>query len=300
MNGFLNLLKPPGMTSSDAVVLIRRKLPKGTRIGHGGTLDPDAAGVLPICIGKATRLFDYIIDKQKTYIGELRLGVTTQTDDASGRILTTRPVNADAAAVEETLKAFTGEIMQRPPVYSALKSGGEAFYKKARRGETVDLQARKARIDELEILSCLAADRYLLRVHCGKGVYIRALMRDIGEKLGCGGHMSFLLRSESGVFTVNEAVALDELSDMEKLASALKPLDAPLKHFPMLPVDEARRKNVLDGQTIRPDWILGALPDLSGPLRVYIGGDFAGMAQWEPDGAHMKCMLLDRETGNEE
>ena len=172
MDGFINLLKPPGMTSSDAVMAVRRLLPRKTAVGHGGTLDPDAAGVLPICVGKATRLFDYIIDKDKVYIGELWLGVRTDTLDASGRVLETSDTNADSAQLECCLKQFTGEILQVPPMYSALKKGGEPLYKLARKGEDVALEARSVRIHSIEILHKTASDRYLMRIVCGKGVYI--------------------------------------------------------------------------------------------------------------------------------
>lgn len=209
MDGFINLLKPPGMTSSDAVMAVRRLLPRKTAVGHGGTLDPDAAGVLPICVGKATRLFDYIIDKDKTYIGELLLGVSTDTLDASGRITAKREANVDSSQLEDCLKQFTGEIMQVPPMYSALKVGGEPLYKLARKGEDRMLNARKVRIRSLEILRRTASDRFLLRIVCGKGVYIRSLMRDIGDALGCGGCMSFLIRAQAGVLSIDESLTLD-------------------------------------------------------------------------------------------
>ena len=128
MDGFINVLKPPGMTSSDAVLFVRRLLPRKTAVGHGGTLDPDAAGVLPVCVGRATRLFDYIIDKTKVYIGELCLGVTTDTADASGKVLETRPVRASADDVKHVLPEFTGHIWQVPPMYSALKRDGRPLY----------------------------------------------------------------------------------------------------------------------------------------------------------------------------
>ena len=147
MNGFINLLKPPGMTSQDAVSRIKRLLPRGTAVGHGGTLDPDAAGVLPICVGRATRLFDYIVDKRKEYIGELTLGIATDTCDASGRITDSCRVQVRQSEVESALEGFVGDIMQAPPAYSAIKSGGEALYKKARRGEDIDIPARQVRID---------------------------------------------------------------------------------------------------------------------------------------------------------
>ena len=149
MDGFINVLKPPGMTSSDAVLFVRRLLPRKTAVGHGGTLDPDAAGVLPVCVGRATRLFDYIIDKTKVYIGELCLGVTTDTADASGKVLETRSVRASADDVKHVLPEFTGHIWQVPPMYSALKRDGRPLYELARRGETLDIPAFAAIANEI-------------------------------------------------------------------------------------------------------------------------------------------------------
>ena len=189
MDGFINVLKPPGMTSSDAVLFVRRLLPRKTAVGHGGTLDPDATGVLPVCVGRATRLFDYIIDKTKVYIGELCLGTTTDTADASGKVLETRPVRATADDVKRVLPEFTGHIWQVPPMYSALKREGRPLYELARRGETLEIPAREVVVHGLEYLCETAPGRHLLSIECGKGVYIRSLMRDIGERLGDGGHM---------------------------------------------------------------------------------------------------------------
>ena len=274
MNGFINLLKPPGMTSSDAVLAVRRLLPKKTAVGHGGTLDPDAAGVLPICVGKATRLFDYIIDKQKVYVGELCLGVTTDTYDLSGRIISAKTVNMDVSRIEEAARTFTGQIMQLPPMYSALKQGGEPLYKKARKGQMAELQPRPVRVDSIEILEQTAENRFLMRIACGKGVYIRSLMHDIGQKLGCGGCMSFLMRVSAGAMDVSGALTLDEI------------------------VAEQYRQNVINGQTIRPAW--ASLPcDEAGEeagktLRLYVGDEFAGMGERTPDGIRINAMLLDR------
>jgi tRNA pseudouridine55 synthase len=296
MNGFINLLKPAGMTSSDAVIQVRRLLERGTRVGHGGTLDPDAAGVLPICVGKATRLFDYIIDKKKTYVGELCLGVETDTYDASGRIESTSPVTADEIALKEVLPRFVGDIFQLPPAYSALKQGGVALYKKARRGEDVVLEPRMVHIDSVQLLKSLGKDRYLLKIECGKGVYIRSLMHDIGEALGCGGHMSFLLRSQSGYFSAEDSFSLDELKAMEDLSRALVPMDAPLAAFPAAEADAAYTKNIMDGQTVRFDWLNGPRPAPGQKVRLYAGKRFAGMGEAAEDGIRIDAMLLDRET----
>lgn len=286
MNGFLNVLKPPGMTSSDVVLFVRRLLPRGVKTGHGGTLDPDAAGVLPVCVGKATRLFDYIIDKQKEYVAELRLGVETDTQDAGGAVLFRRPVAAGEAEVRAILSRFTGEILQTPPAYSALKVGGKRMYELARRGEEVALQPRPVQIHELTYLQNLGVDRHLLRVVCGKGTYIRALMSDIGAALGCGGHMAFLLRSRAGVFCARDAFALEEIAACGDLPSLLAPLDAPLAHLPRVDAPPDCERAIGNGNPVSvPGCPQGA------PLRVYCAGRFAGVGVAEGDLVRFKAML---------
>ena len=181
MNGFLNVNKPTGCTSSDLVVFVRKRLPRGTAVGHGGTLDPEASGVLPVCVGSATRLFDYIIDKQKTYVARIRLGVETDTQDATGRVVAERPVRVGEAELRAALPAFTGEIEQVPPMYSAIKRDGRRLYQLARKGQTVEVQPRKCRVDRIDFLGSEGEDTFLLEITCGKGVYIRTLCHDIGR-----------------------------------------------------------------------------------------------------------------------
>ena len=183
MDGFINVNKPLGKTSSDVVVYVRRRLPRGTRVGHGGTLDPEASGVLPVCVGGAARLFDYIIDKEKTYIATLRLGIVTDTQDAGGAVIQTREVSARLEDVARALPHFEGEIEQIPPMYSAIKKDGKRLYQLARNGESVEIPARKCRVYGIELLEDLGDNRYKLRVRCGKGVYIRTLCHDIGAYL---------------------------------------------------------------------------------------------------------------------
>lgn len=292
MNGFINLLKPPGMTSQDAVSRIKRLLPRGTAVGHGGTLDPDAAGVLPICVGRATRLFDYIVDKRKEYIGELALGTATDTCDAGGRITERCRVNVSRSEVENALQAFVGDIMQTPPAYSAIKRGGEALYKKARRGEDIDIPARQVRIDAITLIGQTSPDRYLIKIACHKGVYIRSLMRDIAGKLGCPGHMSFLLRTASGAFTLGDAQTLDELESIEEF---IRPMDCLLGAYPAVRLDPAAREKVLNGAVLTERDILSSDAEPDRIARLYVGNEFAGMADRLPDGAKIRCMLLGRE-----
>lgn len=279
MDGFINLLKPPGMTSSDAVLCVRRLLPRKTAVGHGGTLDPDAAGVLPVCVGKATRLFDYIIDKKKTYIGELFLGVSTDTCDASGKVVETSQEIPDEEAVKSVLHRFEGDIMQVPPMYSALKRGGKKLYELAREGEEIELDARKVTIHRLTYLEKTAENRHLISIECGKGVYIRSLMRDIGLALSCPSHMSFLLRSASGAFTTENGYSIEEIRRVGDIEKALQPMDALLGAYPVLDVKMEYRKRIVCGNPVREEWLLTPSDPDKDIFRVYVDGEFAGMAE---------------------
>ena len=286
MNGFLNLNKPTGRTSSDVVVFVRKRLPKGTTVGHGGTLDPEASGVLPVCVGSAARLFDYIIDKQKTYVARIRLGVETDTQDATGRVVAERPVEAGEAEVRAILPRFTGDILQVPPMYSALKRDGKRLYKLARRGESVALEPRACRVDGIEYLGDEGGNVHALKIRCGKGVYIRTLCHDIGAALGCGGHMQSLERVAAGIFDINDALTPDEIDRLAaegRLKEALIPLDAPLGHLPAVRVGESCRHAVLNGNPLRAQWLDAPAPRAEA-VRVYLNDEFAGIGAPQPDG----------------
>lgn len=293
MNGFINVLKPAGMTSSDAVLAVRKLLPKKTPVGHGGTLDPDAAGVLPVCVGRATRLFDYIIDKRKTYIGELCLGIRTDTDDAGGKLISRCEPSVTADDVKAVLPEFTGRIMQVPPMYSALKRGGEPLYRLARRGETLELEAREVNVYSIELIGSTGQNRYLLEINCGKGVYIRSLMRDIGDALGCGGHMSFLLRSRAGAFEVNDAHSLEELR-AGNIEDFISPMDCLLGGYTRVTLPETLRKTVRNGNPIKPAFLAGMGLTTGDVVRVYLEDDFAGMGTVNDEGGiTFRAMLLE-------
>lgn len=287
MNGFLNLNKPTGRTSSDLVVFVRKRLPKGTAVGHGGTLDPEASGVLPVCVGAATRLFDYIIDKQKTYVARIRLGIETDTQDATGQVVAERPVAADEGALRAVLPRFTGQIEQVPPMYSAVKRDGRRLYQLARRGQTVEVAPRKCRVDAIEFLGAAGEHAYDLRITCGKGVYIRTLCHDIGQALGCGAHMQALERVAAGIFAIEDALTpaqIDRLSQAGRLGEALIALDAPLAHLPAVRVGERCRHVVLNGNPLRPEWLDAPAPAVEA-VRVYLDGSFAGIGAPQPDGS---------------
>lgn len=244
LHGFLNIVKPTDCTSHDVVNTIRRLLGQ-RRVGHAGTLDPLATGVLAVGIGHGTRLIEYLADTRKTYRAGIVLGQTTTTDDSAGEAVRERPVNVDEPAVLGALEQFRGAIAQVPPAVSAVHVAGERAYKRARRGEAVALEPRQVTIHHLEVvelrLPCLT-----LEVECSTGTYVRALARDLGEALGCGAHLTTLVRTRVGSFSLEDAIPLQELAD--RVANGgwqqvLLPLDLPLRHWPAchLTAEEAQR-----------------------------------------------------------
>ncbi len=214
MDGIVNVNKPTGMTSHDVVYRLRRIL--GIRkIGHTGTLDPDASGVLPMCVGKGTKLAEHLTASDKCYRAELTLGAITDTQDASGEVLERFDVNVSKECLENTLREFVGEIEQVPPMYSAIKIGGKKLYELAREGKTVERAARKITIHSVEIEEFdEVSGKARLSVNCSKGTYIRTLCNDIGLRLGCGGYMSALERTRSGRFSIEDSFTLEEIEKM--------------------------------------------------------------------------------------
>ena len=209
MDGIFNLNKPAGMTSHDVVARVRR-LTRQRRAGHAGTLDPAATGVLPVCVGQATRVAEYLSERGKAYRATIRFGAVTDTYDAEGQVVRTAPVALTAAVIAAVLPGFLGPQMQVPPVYSALKRGGRPLYELARAGEAVSVEARPIVIEALTIVAWHSPD-LVLDVVCGKGTYIRSLAYDLGERLGPGAHLAALIRTRSGPFTLDESITLDEL-----------------------------------------------------------------------------------------
>jgi tRNA pseudouridine55 synthase len=216
LEGFLNLVKPPGMTSHDVVRLVRRRIGQKIKVGHLGTLDPAAAGVLPLAVGRATKLIPTLPnlgDNMKGYLGQIQLGVTTTTDDLEGEILSREDfAQVTAERLTEVLEDYRGTISQVPPQVSALKKDGKRAYQRVRAGERVELAPREVRISELTLREHLPNEgRFTIYVRCGSGTYIRSLARDIGAQLGTGGALAFLLRTHSGPFHLEQAVSLEEL-----------------------------------------------------------------------------------------
>ena len=236
--GFLNVLKPPGMSSAQVVGVVRRLL-NGEKVGHGGTLDPEAAGVLPLMIGKATRLFDCLQEKEKAYVAEVAFGCATDTQDAQGKPVAWGNAYPGEAALRGALCRFTGEIEQRPPPYSALKQDGKRLYQLAREGRAVDVEARKVTVYDLTLLTMTKNHGAILSVRCSKGFYVRALCHDLGQALGCPAHMRFLLRTGSGVFALEDAHTLEALAESVErgaLRDLLLPVDIVLKLAPQAEV----------------------------------------------------------------
>ena len=279
MNGFYNILKPTGMSSA-AVVAVLRRLSGEKRVGHAGTLDPEAAGVLPVMTGKATRLFDYLADKEKEYIAVCAFGTATDTQDATGNITETGDRYPDAEQFRKAADRLTGEIVQRPSMYSAIKVGGRPLYLRARRGETVEVPERTVRIDRIELLRETKDHGFEIRVCCGRGTYIRTLCADLGRLCGCPAHMRSLTRTRSGAFRIEDAVTIEEakaLAEEGRLESRLLPPDYALGHLRRIDMPARLRKTVENGGKL-PVLSEGDAPEEDEPVRIYLEDLFRGIA----------------------
>ena len=299
MNGFLNILKPPGMTSA-AVVAVVRRMTGEKRVGHAGTLDPEAAGVLPIMVGKAARLFDYLVDKEKEYVAEAAFGVATDTQDATGRVIARGDHDPDEAQLADAARQLTGDIWQRPSMYSAIKQDGKPLYARARAGETVEVPLRQVHVESIELHGMRPDHGLLMTVRCGKGTYIRSICSDMGDLVGCPAHMRFLLRSRSGAFTLETAMTLEEAAAYQQrgeLQQHLLPLDMPLEHLPRVEVTPRLAKQVMNGVAL-PRWAAKGAKDLTEgqATRVYMNGQFWGMASREGDSLSWRALIAPEVT----
>lgn len=245
-NGIIIIDKPAGWTSMDVCAKLRGIFHE-KRVGHAGTLDPMATGVLPVFLGRATRAVEFAEQTGKEYLAGLRLGLVTDTQDVTGRVLEERPVTCAPAEVEAALAAFRGEILQVPPMYSAVKIGGKKLYELARKGREVERKPRPVTIHALEVLERTGAGDYLLRVRCSKGTYVRTLCHDIGAALGCGGCMSALRRTEAAGFSLAEAVPLEALLDAPDPAALLRPVDAYFFRYPAVTVEGTALRKAKNG-----------------------------------------------------
>lgn len=256
LSGILILNKPPGMTSHDCVALVRR-LARVKKAGHTGTLDPEATGVLPICLGQATKITPFLLEASKAYLAQFQLGVATTTEDFTGEVVEKKPVLSPPAEnrIKEVLTRFIGEIVQIPPMYSAVKVKGKKLYEWAREGIEVERPVRRVRIDQLELIEYVPHPPFptiTIKVACSKGTYIRTLCVDIGRSLGFPAHLTSLVRTKSGPFTLEDSVTVDviEAWTPQDWQEKILPIDTALRHFPSIRLDEKGAEKIRHGQKI--------------------------------------------------
>ena len=292
INGWLCLDKPMGMTSTAAVGFVKR-VTNAQKVGHGGTLDPLATGVLPIAMGEATKTVAYVMDGEKQYRFTIRLGAATNTDDSEGEVVETSDVRPSTEAIEAALPAFVGAIQQVPPAFAAVKIAGERAYDIARRGESVELEPRTVQVEDLALVERPDDDHVVLDLTCGKGTYVRAIARDLGRQLGCLGHVIALRRTKVGAFEAEHAVSpetLERLIADESFPQVLRPLKDALSGLPSLALTEPQAERLRAGRTIRiaPHMVAGPNA-VSGP-NVQGGGPGGGPGHGEDEETTIRAM----------
>ena len=287
LSGILNVDKPPGLTSHDVVVAIR-KMARQHRVGHAGTLDPLATGVLLVCLGQATRISEYLMRSQKTYRAVVRLGVTTTTHDAEGEITGEADVYVTRTQLEAALPGFTGHIQQAPPKYSAIKLDGRRLYDLARKGIAVEVPARWVDVYELKIVEW-ALPIVCLDVRCGPGTYVRALARDLGVALGCGAHLTALRRMSSGSFAVSDALSIERLGQMFAagvVEQVLHSIDVAFSSWPALRLSLDMARRLAMGQPVE------------GAVAGVVEADADALARaYAPDGRFVALVYRDERIG---
>ena len=294
IDGVLLLDKPIGLTSN-AALQKARWLYNAAKAGHTGTLDPMATGLLPLCFGEATKFAGELLDADKSYRATLRLGVTTDTADAEGQVLETRPVLVTEEGLRAAMTEFLGEIEQVPPMYSALKRDGKPLYEYARQGIELEREPRRVTIHRLELIS-FTDDEAVIDVDCSKGTYVRTLAADIGERLGCGAHLIALRRTRIGRLDLARAVTIEELEALllPERDARLAPVDALVAGLPVAELDTAETDRVLHGQAIRRDGEVGSRFRLYGAQ-----GGFLGVGQLGADGCLQPRRLIATEPSGE-
>lgn len=282
IDGIINVYKEAGFTSHDVVAKLRGIL-RQKKIGHTGTLDPEATGVLPVCLGKGTRLCDMLTEKEKTYQVDMLLGIVTDTQDTTGTVLKEYPVHCNEAEIYEAAAAFRGPQMQIPPMYSALKVNGKKLYELAREGIEVERKPRPVHFYEIEVLS-IELPRVQMRVTCSKGTYIRTLCHDIGQKLGCGASMEKLVRSRVGRFELKDSVTLEQISDyvqQDRIEEILCTVEEVFADYPSFTCEARWDKLLLNGNPLIKDAV-GA-QDTEDWMRAYDStGRFIGIYERRP------------------
>jgi tRNA pseudouridine55 synthase len=277
VDGVLLLDKPVGLSSNDALIKAKRVL-NAKKAGHTGTLDPFATGLLPLCFGEATKFSQDLLEADKTYEATVHLGIMTTTGDTEGEVIETRAVDVTPELIEAALARFRGPILQVPPMYSALKRDGKAYYEYAREGITLEREARPVTIHGLELIE-YSAPFLKIEVTCSKGTYVRVLGEDIGAALGCGAHLNALRRTRVGPLTIDGMVTLEALQAHPAPLSLLAPVDALLSSFPAVELTDELAKRFLQGQRLALGKEPVAVPAGQGRVRVYCGDQLLGTAQ---------------------
>lgn len=293
LNGIINIYKKKGFTSHDVVAKARGIL-RERKIGHTGTLDPDAEGVLPLCIGMATKAVPYLSDANKCYEAEVILGTTTTTEDASGEILEEKEVTVTQKMIEEVVASFKGYYTQTPPMYSAIKVNGVRLYELARKGIVVERPKREVMIFECDIIEWLDSKRFKIRVSCSKGTYIRTLCTDIGVKLGCGAHMGSLLRTQVGHFKLEDSLTLEQLEIYKvDLSGYIMDIEEIFKMYPKVQVSKQGEKLLLNGNALnKKDLSVFEEGYKETLIRVLdCSGRFIALYKWQ---AEKQCFMVER------
>ncbi|MGG5462302.1 tRNA pseudouridine(55) synthase TruB [Clostridium sp. B9] len=293
MNGVINIYKNTGMTSFDVVARVR-KVAKMKKVGHTGTLDPEASGVLPVCLGKATKIIDYIMENKKVYRVNLKLGIVTDTYDLEGKVLETKDAShITKEEIMECINSFLGTIDQVPPMYSALKQNGVRLYELARQGIEVHREARKVTIHYIENINIESVDNIQMDVCCSKGTYIRSLCYDIGEKLNVGATMTALERIQNGPFTKEEAINIDDLTE-ELLEKYLISIEDALDSFEKMVVNQKYGKLLRNGVKVFDNRIYNSEIAFDTLYRVYEeSGLFLGLGKRDKEGFKLEKLLIE-------
>lgn len=284
ISGILVLDKPEGLSSNAALQKVKRVF-QANKAGHTGSLDPLATGVLPLCLGEATKVSQFLLDSDKRYLATLKLGVRTDSGDSEGAVIGgSENVEVQRAEIEDALRAFRGEIEQLPPMHSAVKVNGTPLYKLARKGTTVPRKPRKVTVYEIE-LKAMSGSELELEIFCSKGTYIRTIADDLGQKLGCGAHVIALRRLQAGVFKENDCISLDVLHEeaetqgLEQIDQHLVPMDAAIKELPEVVLPEITASHIKKGQAV----LVRHLPE-EGLVRLYEEEQFIGIGSIDDDG----------------